>query len=275
MKKGHFYSLYLIVGMVALAICNSRSAIGQTFPTTAPSTQVVNLICIGDSITECHGIADRDKNGSPAVLANELASGLGATVYLVNAGVSGTTTADWSGPSGLLVRGPHSADKQATKLMVDHPGARLVFSIMLGTNDSANNGTRGAPISAERYQTEMKKITDAIRQAHPDCLIFLHHPTWYSKNTHNNADYEGDSAHDRLRSYFPVIGAMADADSKSAKQYIFLGDTSAYDHFADTYKTELSPQQGKNGAFYLHPNVLGAKSLGKYWAIPIIKMMKG
>ena len=237
---------------------------------------IINLVCIGDSITESGGIHDRDKNGCPAILASELANGLGdgTTVYLVNAGVSGTTTADWSGPSGLLVRGKHSAEASAKKLMADHPDGKLIFSIMLGTNDSANKGTRGAPISAERYEKEMKRILDELIQAHPDCLIFLHHPIWYSLNTHNSADYEGASAHDRLTSYFHVIDAIVAADAKTPKQHVFQGDTLAYDYFEKNYLTELSPQNGKNGIFYLHPNLQGAKSLGKFWSLPIINALK-
>jgi lysophospholipase L1-like esterase len=257
-----------------IAALSARTASAQTFPTTAPSTTAINLVCIGDSITECHGIPDRDHNSSPAVLAKALGEGLGATVYLVNAGISGTTTADWSGPTGLLVRGPRSAEALAAKLAADHPGAKLVYSIMLGTNDSANKGTRGAPISAERYGTEMNRIVATLEQDHPDCLIFLHHPTWYSKNTHNNADYEGDSAHDRLRSYFPVLDGIAAADAKQPKRHVYLGDTLAYDHFAAAYLTELSPQKGKNGTFYLHPNQTGAESLGKFWAAPIVAVLK-
>ncbi len=262
---------------VVIVAAGAATVAAQTFPTTGPAGDVVNLVCIGDSITESKTVPDRDHNGAPAVLARTLADGLGhgATVYLANAGASGTTTANWSGNKGLLVHGSRSAEAMASRLITAHPQGRLVFSIMLGTNDSANHGPTGAPVAPERYEKAMTAIIAELITAHPDCLIFLHHPTWYSTNTHNTSDYEGDSARDRLRSYFPVLDALVAADAKQPTRHVYLGDTQAYDHFAQDYLTELIPQQGKSGTFYLHPNAAGAASLGRYWATPILAVLNG
>ncbi|MDB5325016.1 MAG: hypothetical protein JWM57_585, partial [Phycisphaerales bacterium] len=122
--------------LIAFALMAGSNCIAQTFPSSRPATNAINIICIGDSITECKGIPDRDRNGSPAVLARLLAEQMpGTTIYLANAGISGTTTADWSGPNGLLVK---VAEPKVKKLLAEHPDGQLVFSIMLGTNDSAN-----------------------------------------------------------------------------------------------------------------------------------------
>ncbi len=117
----------------------------------------------------------------------------------------------------------------AKKLMADHPDGAVIFSIMLGTNDSANKGPRGAPISPERYEKDMRQIVDALTKSYPNCMIFIHHPTWYSKNTHNTADYEGDSAHDRLLSYMPIIDKLVAEDAKNTPRHVYAGDTDAYD----------------------------------------------
>lgn len=192
-------------------------------------------------------------------------------VYVSNNGHSGSTTEDAAPPNGWLTHGSGNVESKADALIVKHPEGTLIFSIMLGTNDSANSGTRGSPMSAQTYGKNMKRITDELIAKYPQCKIFIHHSTWFSKNTHNFSDYEGDGPHNRLLSYFPVIDAMAKEDSKSVKQHIYPGDTDAYDYFAKNYNTELSPQQGKNGTFYLHPNVKGSQSLGNFWAAAIAK----
>lgn len=263
----------LLACVIAVATCRP-AALGQTFPSTGPTLGEINLVCIGDSITECKGVPDYKKNGSPAILAKTLAESLrpGTTVNLVNAGIGGTTTADWDGPVGQLVK---FANPRTDKLIAAHPNGRLVFSIMLGTNDSANRGPHGSSASADQYGKRMQAIVDSLVARYPDCIIFLHDPIWYSKNIRvGSADYEGDAAHDRLRSYFPAIDAIVKADITKATRHVYLGDTEAYDHFAQTYLTELRPQDGKDGTFYLHPNEKGAAVLGSYWAAPILRKLK-
>ena len=138
---------------------------------------------------------------------------------------------------------------------------------MLGTNDSANHGPRGAPVSANDYGRNLQTIIDALLKAFPDSKIFVHHPLWYSPNTHNSSDYEG-AASARLKSYFLVIDALATGTGK-----IFLGDTTGYNYFAATSHTEMRPENGQHGAFYLHPNAKGAESLGKFWAKAMAKAL--
>jgi lysophospholipase L1-like esterase len=166
------------------------------------------------------------------------------------------------------------AETQARKLADAHPDGQLIFSIMLGTNDSANRGPHGSPIAAEHYQQNLKLIADRLIAGHPDCLIFIHHPIFYTKNTHNSSDYEGDSAYERLRSYFPVIAALIAGDEQSTPRHLYPGDIDAYDHFAQSWQTELTPEQGQHGTFYLHPNLKGAEALGKYWAAAILKQIE-
>lgn len=245
----------------------------QTFPTTGPSKIVVNLVCIGDSITECKIIPERERNGSPAVLARALADGLGngATVHLANTGRSGTTTVGWAGEKGLLAK---LAEPAAKKLAAEHPEGKLVFSVMLGTNDSANKGPKGSPVSAETYAANLRSMVADLERDFPGCVVFLHHPTWYSANTHNTSDYEGDSARGRLLSYLPAIDAIVADDAGQPSRHVFLGDVAAYDYFDKNHEAELTPEKGQNGTFYLHPNVKGAESLGKFWAAPIVRALK-
>ena len=213
-RKPGGLSMLRFCTFAACVLASALTVRSQTFPSTGPATREINLICIGDSITESKGVPDYAHNSPPAVLARTLASSLGdgTTVYLANVGRGGTTTADWDGPEGLLKK---SAEPKAEKLISARPGIPLVFSIMLGTNDSANKGPRGAPASADQYGKRMQTMVNALVSRHPDCIIFLHHPLWYSQNVHvKTADYEGASAHDRLLSYVPAIDAIVIADEK-------------------------------------------------------------
>jgi lysophospholipase L1-like esterase len=163
---------------------------------------------------------------------------------------------DYAPPGGYFT----AAVAAAKKLSADHKG-QLVFSIMLGTNDSANSGTNGAPASDSDYYDRLKRIIDQLVADFPSCKVFVHNPTWYSPNTHNAADYEGAVAANRLKSYFPKIDSLAVSNPRVCR-----GDTEAYDDFAANYKAELNGEDGHNGIFYLHPNATGADKLGKFWA---------
>jgi hypothetical protein len=44
----------------------------------------------------------------------------------------------------------------------------------------------------------------------------------------------------------------------------------AYGYFEKNYLTDLSPQRGLRGIFYLHPDVSGSKHLAQFWAQAIV-----
>jgi lysophospholipase L1-like esterase len=138
---------------------------------------------------------------------------------------------------------------------------------MLGTNDSANSGPGGAPASAADYRANLKAIVDEILGLHPGATVFIQRPIFYSPNTiKKGADYGGAAASDRLKSYFPEIPALVADYAAAHPNQVFEGDTKAYDYFAAHYQTELSPEHGLDGTFYLHPNATGAASLAAFWA---------
>ena len=39
----------------------------------------------------------------------------------------------------------------------------------------------------------------------------------------------------------------------------------AFDYFKENYLTDLIPETGNAGTFYLHPNKKGSEVLGKFW----------
>ena len=223
--------------------------------------EAINIVNIGDSITAGAGIGP--DNAPPVALAADLAARENTAVFFSNQGVSGTTTADWQ-PEGTLLKG---AERAADALNAAHPGAQMVFSIMLGTNDSATAGTNGAPVSSGTYERNLRSILDRLLADYPAGKIFLHHPLWYSPNTHNSSDYQ-EIGLARLAGYFPIIDGLVASYSSIEPGHVFAGDKKAYEYFAQHYLTRLTPEAGAAGygTFYLHPTAEGAKDLGRFQA---------
>jgi len=79
-----------------------------------------------------------------------------------NCGVSGRTTVNF-----LPAKAAEYNNVVAAADAAQAKGARLLFSVMLGTNDSAVRGPLGAPVLPEQYHTNMKAIADALLQRYP------------------------------------------------------------------------------------------------------------
>ncbi len=251
MKRSSFFG-FVLAGLV---LQGAVSVLAQ-------SSSAINVVFIGDSITAGAKITEKAaaeiKKLKPA-----------SEVYFSNQGHGGATTLDFLPPATkYFVQIP----LEAQKLSASHPG-QLVFPIMLGTNDSANKGPKGSPVAAGDYHDNLKKIIDQLLAEFPEARFVLHHPIWYSPNTHNSSDYEGDPAANRLKSYFPALEALVKEYATAKPGHVFLGDVEGYDYFAAHHKAELKEENGKSGIFYLHPNEAGAQSLARFWAAAIAKVV--
>ena len=78
----------------------------------------------------------------------------------------------------------------------------------------------------------------------------------------------------RLQTYFPQIDALVGDYAITHKGHVFMGDTKAFSYFKKNFLTELIPEKGQQGTFYLHPNRKGAVSLGVFWGKAISKVVK-
>ena len=116
----------------------------------------LNIVYIGDSITQGVQLADPGTEAPPATAAAWLRKQKGiGKVEFSNQGVSGFTTVDFLPSTNTVF--PH-ADKAASALNVKD--ATFVLFIMLGTNDSAIAGPNGSPVSPEKYHDNLKSIID-------------------------------------------------------------------------------------------------------------------
>jgi len=229
----------------------------------------LDLVFIGNSITYGAFFKNPEKDAPPVTAAEILRKKKGInSVSFSNQGRSGLTTVDCLPSNGVF---PQVVEAAAE--IHNNPLHLLVFSIKLGTNDSAVKGTNGAPVSKEDYKKNMKVIIDALLVKFPHAKVVIQQPIWYSPNTQNGATYLAEGLA-RLQLYFPEINSLVAGYSATHKNQVFMGDTKAFGYFEKNHLTDLVPEEGKQGTFYLHPNKKGAAKLAEFWAEAIYKIIK-
>lgn len=226
----------------------------------------LRIVYIGNSITEGSLLENPQQEAAP-VKASEYLEKMERikSIKYINCGRSGATTVDFLPASeGLFMN-----VKKAMNELYDNK-ATSVFSIMLGTNDSAEKGPHGAPISPAQYYTNMKVIVDELHSLYPSAIFIVHYPIWYSPNTHNGAVYL-QAGLNRLVSYQPVIDKLVSDYAAKKPNLVFKGDTNSFEYFKANYEMEFTHENGYAGPFFLHPNKSGAAKLGEFWGKSIYK----
>jgi len=234
-----------------------------------PTSPVYDIVFVGDSITYGATLADPGGQSPPPQFVQSTGQRFNASVNVSNQGHSGFTTVDWlpTASTGAF----QQALNAAASLEAGQPG-QLIFSIMLGANDSAQSGTDGAPVSAANYQKNLQIIIDRFLTNYPSALVFIHYPIWYSTNTHNGALY-GPAGAALLKTYLPQINVLVASNAFLHPGQVFVGDTQAYGCFETNHLTLMTPESGVDGTFYLHPNAAGAVALAKFWADAIAQAL--
>jgi len=237
--------------------------------------KTLHIVFIGDSITYGAAVEDKSHQAPPAVAADELRKmALIKDVQFYNAGKSGATTLDFLPGTGNFAKVTEMADKYYnTQKSVSKAGQLtdiLLFSVMLGTNDSAIEGPNGAPVDPARYRHNLQLIIDSLLTRYPSARVVINKAPWYSDNTYNGAKYlkEGRT---RLEGYNPKIEALIKHYKQAGQRRVFLGDQSAYGYFERHFKKMMAGENGRQGVFYLHPNKEGSAVLGKKWAKVLYK----
>ncbi|WGQ09133.1 GDSL-type esterase/lipase family protein [Pedobacter gandavensis] len=227
----------------------------------------INIVFIGDSITEGGALADPKTEATPLHVAELLRQRKDiSAVNISNKGFSGHTTVDFLPKNNI----DFPKVVQAANSFAQDKTALLLFSIMLGTNDSAMFGPNGAPVQAAQYKDNLNRLINALMEKYPQAKFVLQYPLWYSPNTHNNAGYMQEGL-DRLNSYFPQIETLFAEYKLSHPNKVYLGSKDVFSFFQQHHKKMFKPEDGKYGVFYLHPNAEGAKALAEFWVKGIIK----
>lgn len=256
---------YILPALLAVSLGLAKPVLAASSDTTRRD---LNIVFIGNSITHGAGL----KNWQTEAPPNETCAWLRqqprvGRVEFSNQGVSGHTTVDF-----LPATAKDFTHVEAAANAFTNKTALLVFSIILGTNDSAIKGPNGAPVSKEDYQTNLQTIVGQLLKDFPNCRIVLEHPTWYSPNTHNRGAAYMQEGLTRLQTYFPKIKATVKSFAKTNPKQVFLGDTDAFGFFQKHAEQYLQHENSVDGGiFYLHPNKEGAVILGDFWAKAIYK----
>ncbi|WP_316788273.1 GDSL-type esterase/lipase family protein [Pedobacter frigoris] len=230
----------------------------------------INIVFIGDSITEGGALAHPKTEATPIYVAEILKHNKNInSVDISNKGFSGHTTVDFLPENNI----DFPKVVQAADAFAQDKTAILLFSIMLGTNDSAIFGPNGAPVQAAQYKNNLNTVINTLIKKYPGARFVIQYPLWYSPNTHNNAGYMQEGL-DRLNSYYSQIEALHAEYKLSDPGKIFLGEKAVYSFFEKNHKTLLKAENGKHGVFYLHPNAGGSEALAKFWAKGILKAIK-
>mgnify|MGYP002794919312 FL=1 len=129
----------------------------------------LNIVFIGNSITQGVLLENPEKQAPPVKCVNWLETQLDVEkISFFNAGRSGCTTVDFLPETNNLFPWMKiEADKLAKNKGI------LLFSIMLGGNDSAISGPKGAPVEAEQYRENMRKIINKLLDLYPKAVIVL------------------------------------------------------------------------------------------------------
>jgi len=251
-----------VFGILILLVLQFNSVNAQS------AKQNFNIVFIGNSITHGSGLPDPETQAPPVIAAQKLRAfkHIG-TVQFSNVGRSGSTTLDWLPENNKLFP---TATQAAGRYATD--SATLLFSIVLGTNDSAIKGPHGAPVSPENYHGNLIKIADRLLAEYPKCKIIFQYPTWYSENTYNTSKYLKEGL-DRLQSYFPEIDAVVKSYKISHPNTVFSGNKKVFAYFKK-HPALFQNEKGQQGIFNLHPNPEGAAELGGFWAKAIYKALE-
>ena len=226
----------------------------------------LNIVFIGNSITHGAGLKDWKTEAPPNEAVKYLMQQAGVgVVNFANQGYSGHTTVDF-----LPATNKDFPKVEAAAQDFTNKNAQLVFSIILGTNDSAVNGPNGAPVTKENYQANLQAIINQLLKDFPGCKVIIQQPTWYSPNTHNHSTYMQEGLN-RLQTYFPMIKKAVKNYAKTNPGQVFRGDRDAFGFFKKHAEQFFQHESGQDGIFYLHPNKEGAIVLGDFWAKAIYK----
>lgn len=248
-----------------ICLCASAYLCAQS-----PPKHSINLVFIGNSITQGALLKDPLHEAPPVRTVEWLNQQPNISeVHYSNQGVSGNTTVDFLPATGTCFPKVVAAMQG---LVQAHPNALPVFSIMLGTNDSACSGTLGAPVSGPQYYTNLKAIIDELLIHFPLAHFILHRPIWYSENTYNGARYLAEGQK-RLASYTPQLAKLIGHYAQVRPDHVHEGDTQAAAYFERHHTTELIPEKGFAGTFYLHPNAQGAQKLAQLWGKAIYRVL--
>lgn len=236
-----------------------------------------NIVFIGNSITYGALHQQRETTAPPAQCASWLSRQESIdTVYFRNCGRSGRTTYHFlPNPEDVIPAGDKTyfADVVAKtrELVKAHPGLPLVFSIMLGTNDTVERKKNHHTDPAD-YAANLTTIIDSLLTLWPDAHVVLNKPIWYYP------DYVSKAGSIATKKSLKLLDAYAKQFRRVVKNckpgHVHIGDVEAYGYFKKHYLTDVFKEEDARGqSYWLHPNEQGATRLAEFWGKALLPVL--
>lgn len=223
--------------------------------------QSLNIVFIGDSITSGYLMKDPVRDAPPVYAAAWLKGQSGITnVLFRNCGKPGYRT-DQFLPDRL--NSAWSEVKQAGESFRNVPGT-LVFSVMLGANDSAGYNDTGIH-PPERFKADLNALVKALCVSFPKAIIVIHHPTGYTKAPGTYPE--------TLALYKSEIDSLVEEMAVTHPGRVFLGDVEAWAFFDGNRETHWFREMRENVPYHVHPNERGAAVIGQLWGEAIARAL--
>lgn len=238
-----------------------------------------NLVFIGNSITYGALHHQRDVTAPPVQCGLWLSAQSDVdTVYVANCGRSGKTTYHFLPvkadvvPAGDPTYFPDVV-KSTRALVNAHPGLPLVFSIMLGTNDSVER-KHNSHTTPDNYVGNLCAIIDSLLALWPDAHVVLNKPIWYTPDyVTKNKSVATPQSLELLDAYFKTFPQVM---SRCKPGHVHIGDNDAYRYFEKHWQTDIIEEKdSRNQSYWLHPNEQGAAKLAEFWGKAILPVVKG
>ena len=236
-----------------------------------------NIVFIGNSITYGALHEQRELTAPPTQCARWLSQQDGIdTVYFRNCGRSGKTTYHFlPNAADVIPAGDKTyfADVVAKtrELVSAHPNLPLVFSIMLGTNDTVER-KHNSHTTPDDYARNLCTIIDSLLKLWPEAHVVLNKPIWYTPDyVTKNGSVASKQSLKLLDAYYDKFPQVV---KNSKPGHVHIGDSEAYAHFKKHYKTDVFEEKDSRGrCYWLHPNEQGAKKLAEYWGKAILPVL--
>ena len=236
-----------------------------------------NIVFIGNSITYGALHEQRELTAPPTQCARWLSQQDDIdTVYFRNCGRSGKTTYHFlPNAADVIPAGDKTyfADVVAKtrELVSTHPTLPLVFSIMLGTNDTVER-KHNSHTTPDDYAHNLCTIIDSLLKLWPEAHVVLNKPIWYTPDyVTKNGSVASKQSLKLLDAYYDKFPQVV---KNSKPGHVHIGDSEAYAHFKKHYKTDVFEEKDSRGrCYWLHPNEQGAKKLAEYWGKAILPVL--
>lgn len=236
-----------------------------------------NVVFIGNSITYGAKHQQRELTAPPAQCARWLSAQEGIdTVYFENCGRSGRTTYHFLPDKEAVIP---AGDKtyfsdvvaKASELMKTNPGLPLLFSIMLGTNDSVER-PKNKHTTPEDYAKNLCSIIDSLLNLWPEAHVVLNKPIYYTPDYHTKGGSIASKKSLRLiGDYYNMFESVV---NNCKPGHVHIGDSDAYKYFKKNWRTDVFEEKDARGkSYWLHPNEQGAVRLAEFWGKALLPVM--